>query len=443
MRWQHRVARATSTVTLLFGSASVKASEEAEEVVLVAPAPDLAAPMRVRAPLPEARDDVLWVLATDFDAPVFASWRRDTWGLGALRRGTILAGEPRSYVQGCVGGRWIALEAGGLVCTKEGVTLVDAPQTPERLTLAPDLSAPLPYRYAKIVADGAPRFDRVPTPDEERTVDEGSAPPGLAVVRTEGIYFMAVDRPVDREGQVFWRSVEGEHVRQEDLSLVPLPRFRGEPLVGASLPLAFVNSTNAEAFELRDGTLRTVGIAERGARFAVVGDETVADQVFVFAPDGVALRREDVRIAALIARPRGIGREDRWIHIDLDEQTLVAYEGSRPVRATLVSTGAPGYETPAGLHRVRRKYVSRRMRGPDPDHGTYDIEEVPWILYYNRGFALHGAYWHDEFGKTRSHGCTNVPPEDARWLFHWTDPDVPEGWHGVHRAGTHVYLTRG
>src|SRR5690606_34009743 len=116
----------------------------------------------------------------------------------------------------CPGGQWIALDAGGLVCTKDGVEIVDGPETPERLTLAPDLSAPLPYRYAKIVADGAPRFARVPALDEERAVDEGEAPRGLGVVRTEGVYFMAVDRPVEREGQVFWRSVEGELVREED-----------------------------------------------------------------------------------------------------------------------------------------------------------------------------------------------------------------------------------
>ena len=443
MRWQHRVAAAASTLALGVGPATAAASEEVEDVVMVAPEPDLAPPMRMRAPLPEPRDDeVLWVLATDFDAPVFDSWRRDTWGLGALRRGTIMAGHPRSYAQGCAGGRWIALEAGGLVCTKDGVVLLDAPQTPEQLTLAPDLSAPLPYRYAKVTAPGAPRFGAVPTLDEERRVDEGGMPPQVGVVRTQGVYFMAIDRPIDRDGQVFWRSVEGQHVREEDLSLVSPPRFRGETLVGGSLPLAFVHAARAEAFELRDGALRKIGVAERGARFRVVGDETVDEQSFVFAADGVAVRREEVRIAQRIARPRSVPRDARWIHIDLDEQTLVAYEGDRPVRATLVSTGTTGFETPAGVHRVRRKYVSRRMRGPDPDHGTYDIEEVPWILYYNRGFALHGAYWHDEFGTTRSHGCTNVPPDDARWLFHWSTPEVPEGWHGVHRAGTHVVLTR-
>jgi len=82
------------------------------------------------------------------------------------------------------------------------------------------------------------------------------------------------------------------------------------------------------------------------------------------------------------------------------------------------------------------------MTGPDPDTGTYDIAEVPWALYYQGGYALHGAYWHDEFGTVRSHGCTNVPPSAARWLFEWTSPEIPEGWHANFEAGTRVAFTR-
>lgn len=413
------------------------------EVVLAAPAPDVVAPLRVRAPLPAGEQDHdTYVLATDFDARVFASSRRDTWGLGAIRRGTILPGETRSSSRGCPGGQWVELEAGGLVCTNDGVTLLESPETPDRLTLAPDLSAPLPYRYAKVTVLGAPRFGRLPTVQEERAVDDGKSVEGLGVTRTEGIYFMAVDRPVERDGQVFWRSVEGQLVREEDLALVRTPRMRGEALSGPMLPLAFLHLADAPAFELGDGKAHPIGMAEHRARFVVASEARVENQSFVLSSDGLALRREDVRVARRIDRPSGVGTDERWIHVDLDEQTLVAYEGDLPVYATLVATGQPGYDTPDGLYRVRRKYVSRRMRGPDPDHGTYDIEEVPWVMYYHGGFALHGAYWHDEFGKTRSHGCTNVPPADARWLFLWSAPEIPRGWHGTHEAGTHVWFTR-
>ena len=79
----------------------------------------------------------------------------------------------------------------------------------------------------------------------------------------------------------------------------------------------------------------------------------------------------------------------------------------------------------------------------DPDAGTYAVEQVPWTMYYWGSFALHGAYWHDEFGNVRSHGCTNIPPIDARWLFYWSEPPLPTGWHAeVGLRGPWVYFTR-
>jgi lipoprotein-anchoring transpeptidase ErfK/SrfK len=82
------------------------------------------------------------------------------------------------------------------------------------------------------------------------------------------------------------------------------------------------------------------------------------------------------------------------------------------------------------------------MAGPDDVAGTYEVDQVPWTMYYWGSFALHGAYWHDGFGKVRSHGCTNIPPADARWLFYWSQPELPDGWHGaVGLRGPWVYFT--
>jgi lipoprotein-anchoring transpeptidase ErfK/SrfK len=61
---------------------------------------------------------------------------------------------------------------------------------------------------------------------------------------------------------------------------------------------------------------------------------------------------------------------------------------------------------------------------------------VPYIQYFQDGYALHAAYWHDQFGQPKSHGCINLAPLDARWLFFFTKPDLPLGWHGVMRALT-------
>jgi hypothetical protein len=78
-------------------------------------------------------------------------------------------------------------------------------------------------------------------------------------------------------------------------------------------------------------------------------------------------------------------------------------------------------------------------KGRDPEYGItvrrgsagFELRDVPWIQYFAAGYALHGAYWHDVFGIPRSHGCVNLSPIDARVVFRWTDPPVPEGWHGI------------
>ena len=83
------------------------------------------------------------------------------------------------------------------------------------------------------------------------------------------------------------------------------------------------------------------------------------------------------------------------------------------------------------------------MDGWDPNDGEYDIAEVPWVMYYFKNYALHGAYWHNDFGTTRSHGCTNISPADAKWLFYWSTPKLPYNWQGILlQKGTYVHLTR-
>ena len=112
--------------------------------------------------------------------------------------------------------------------------------------------------------------------------------------------------------------------------------------------------------------------------------------------------------------------------------------------ATLVSSGKEGYDTPTGLHRVYEKHLSTTMRGNDPKEGIYEVEEVPWTMFYFQSYAVHGAYWHNDFGQVRSHGCTNLAPADARFVYNWIAPEVPKRWNGLREIqnGTYVYLTR-
>lgn len=131
----------------------------------------------------------------------------------------------------------------------------------------------------------------------------------------------------------------------------------------------------------------------------------------------------------------------------LRNQTLVAYEGPRPVFATLVSTGRRDHSTPSGLFRVHTKVALSTMANRKGAGELYRVDAVPWILYFHEGFALHGTYWHDGFGNPKSHGCVNLSPQDARWLFSWAPPRLPRGWaaiaSGGQRPGLLVRVRRG
>jgi hypothetical protein len=114
--------------------------------------------------------------------------------------------------------------------------------------------------------------------------------------------------------------------------------------------------------------------------------------------------------------------EEKWIEVDLSEQMLWAYEGTKVVFKTKVSSGRTKTPTVLGKFRIQRKYESQLMTGPG-----YYLPAVPWVMYFYGNYALHGAYWHNNWGVPMSHGCINLKREDAKWLYNWADPPMPEG----------------
>ncbi|MBN1286953.1 MAG: L,D-transpeptidase [Anaerolineae bacterium] len=122
---------------------------------------------------------------------------------------------------------------------------------------------------------------------------------------------------------------------------------------------------------------------------------------------------------------------DKRITIDLREQWLTAYEGSTPVLGQRISSGmrslarsaAIDYRTRPGAYNVMQKRPTTHMIGGAPGIDAYDLPGVPWSVFFSyTGLAIHGAYWHNDFGRPRSHGCIHVPPHVARWLYCWTAP---------------------
>ncbi len=121
----------------------------------------------------------------------------------------------------------------------------------------------------------------------------------------------------------------------------------------------------------------------------------------------------------------------RWVAVSLYEQNLVAYEGNRPVMASLVSSGLKDgqWDTPTGTFRVGVRLEADRMDGAQGQADYYSLDQVPYAQYFNGLISLHGTYWHDSFGYPHSHGCVNLSVSDSFWLFDW----LHEG------ATVHVY----
>lgn len=122
------------------------------------------------------------------------------------------------------------------------------------------------------------------------------------------------------------------------------------------------------------------------------------------------------------APPGGVGGGEKWIDVNLSTQRLVAYEGNKAVYWAVISSGLPGTPTVTGRYRIYVKYRSAPMSGPG-----YYLPNVPYIMYFYRGYGLHGTYWHSNFGTPMSHGCVNLKTSDAQWLFQWTAPYVQPG----------------
>jgi lipoprotein-anchoring transpeptidase ErfK/SrfK len=153
--------------------------------------------------------------------------------------------------------------------------------------------------------------------------------------------------------------------------------------------------------------------------------------------DGHWVKAGDLTYRTPGSLPEDVRAEERWIDIELERQVMTAYVGITPIFSTLVSSGRGRGEaedaTPLGEHRIWVKLRSSDMDNlENEDAGRYyAMQSVPWVMYFKKGYGLHGAFWHRDFGRRRSHGCVNLTPLDAQKLFFWASPRLPAGWTAV------------
>ena len=282
-----------------------------------------------------------------------------------------------------------------------------------------------------------------------------SADSGFAIGKT----FIWQDR-------AFGLTSELDVIALDRVKLVDPSEFHGVELQeGETLPVAFVKDRSVPKYG-SDALGNPIGRGSFGYREGVkLVDGKRQKGGLLATRDGGFAPAASLRILpARESLPSFATGDRKWIDISIRQQTLVAYSGTRPVYATLISSGRGGMGTVSGSSNVLsaadekeledesatvrgtfmiyQKEVSSTMDGDEDRSDSFNLRDVPFVQYFHKGFALHGTYWHDDFGKARSHGCVNLAPVDAAWLFEWTDPSVPADWHGVVNKdrGTVVYI---
>lgn len=288
--------------------------------------------------------------------------------------------------------------------------------------LAPGKQLPNPYG-----AKGRLRY----------VVQEGKANPQAAFA------LMSVH---EHEGRLFGLTTELDLLAIDRTKIVRPQATRGGHIDG--LPGGIVLTHGAPRYTIdEEGKRKTDGVYVRHEVVGLTGESK-----------GELLKTIDdhwVQSGVLqMLKPRGsfpsFATESRkWIDISIKSQMLTAYEGTKPVYVAYVSTGlgemgdpVKTFATVRGAFTIKSKHVTATMTGSA--QADYELADVPYVQYFHESYALHGAFWHDSFGRVHSHGCINLAPVDAAWLFEWTDPQVPPDWHGANatadQPGTVVYV---
>ena len=300
-------------------------------------------------------------------------------------------------------------------------------------------AALLPYDYARAWQKPVPVYAAPGDPARMAPVDT-LVPPDT---------WVSIDEKVEHEGRLWYRIGEQAYVLAGDVATGAPSTFHGVAITQTlTTPLAFVAAQGLNV-RARPGVAPDnlpLSTLTRYDAVTVLASQPAGDAVWHQIDQDRYVHGGHMRVVYPVPRPEGVAEDARWIAVDLAQQTLSAYEGDRMVFATLVSTGRPPWYTPKGLNRIWIKLQAGDMQGGIVERGDYyALQDVPWIMYFNRDVGLHAAYWHDRFGYPSSHGCVNLSPLDAKWLFDWATPQLPFP-HSSHvyasqnNPGTWVYV---
>ncbi len=467
MRW------AGVTICLLAGCAEASSAQQARPGLVPEGSP---APPAAAAPEPPAPQKPRWPavdLAPQAGDHVYSKVRhlwirqqpnRKAW-IGYLSLGDavrVKGGDAtRAYVAPGSGGceAWYAVEPTGVVCVGENATLdPDDPLIVELRKHAAERRSPWPFDYAE--SHGVqllPLFDRLALPP-------GGITPQTSVARGSTLAFTDT---VEHAGERFLRTWDGALVPASAATPYPASHFEGVVLgPQVSLPIAFFRGADGRAYRRGEEMVATEVTYPRLSWLALSGETAVVggahyhrvkDADVWVADDEVTVARRSEDIPLVVQRD-GDGRKT-WLDVSIEGGTLVAYEGTQPVYATLISPGRGGMplpgvptldsaSTPVGLFAVLGKFLTATMQSGSI--ATLIHAEVQYTMNFMGPYALHGAYWHDRWGEKKSGGCVNLSPIDSQRIFEWSEPRLPLGWHGMRTMidgdgfgwATRIYLHR-
>ncbi len=361
---------------------------------------------------------------------------------------------------------WYAIEPQGWVC---GDFLEPSPRPPSGVELPRlDRDEVVPGTYGKVIEAGSYVYAKpkggkkdkkdpkkpAPPPDDEPASDPDDDPEAAA--KRQATAEAAAEAGLEKGrpllgsvnirkygeltagGKLFWKIAKNvdEYLPKSAIREHQPSRYQGVRLgddTGLTLPIAFVWPRGGGTTAWTRGAARGGGSRQQLKwRTAVPVLETHQDNGAVVAyriGDGEWIDAANVRVAKPMPPPAGVKPGERWLDVDLDLQIVVAYEGDLPVYATMMSGGLKDSPTETGVYRIWKKVAETDMKGLSGED-PYSVATVPWTQFFSpeKGLALHTSYWHDRFGYPKSHGCVNLSPRDARWLYFFTDPQVPPGW---------------
>ena len=255
-------------------------------------------------------------------------------------------------------------------------------------------------------------------------------------------FFVAVDKPFGWNGRSWYKTTGGLVAPSDRMVIIKPPTTQGIDFPEGVKQIGFITAAKASKYDF-DAEQKKISVNGSAPRFTAVGltGASTTNKTIVYrqTTEGWWMKAIDGTITEPGPRPADLAPGEKWIDVNLTRKTMVALEGDKPIFAMLISPGKKSsnkekdHSTIQGTFRIREKHIAVTMDGDGKAASDlpYSIEDVPYVQYFEGSYALHAAFWHNNFGHEMSHGCVNLSPLDAKRIFFWSEPHLPRGWHAV------------